>query len=511
MSNGRDRSEGSIRLLSRRTGVEQHKARRDAAGTRESDRGLAPRSRCRRSRTGSSRPTRSAAAIHHLGHSPLPSYREVVEILADLREILYPGYGRRQNLHMGNVGYHVGDLIDSLHDRLTQQIARAFRHDCKARDLETDFEAEAQLIAIRLLDTIPELRTGPGRGRPGRLRRRPGRQEPRRDPLLLPRRGGDHRLPDRPRAAPAGRAADPPDDDRVRPRQDRHRHPPRRHDRPPVLHRPRHRRRHRRDDPDRRRREDLPGRDPRRPELPPRRVPARSSATPSGTRRSRTRSSSTPTPRSSAARPSSATTPSSAPRPGSPGASPPTRPSPSKTPASDTARRTTASPTPIMPAGSIIRSDPGAASVVRRPSSGSDRDEPLDPRRRSRRGHVLEQAADDHAGDEPGVAGVPPASRRGSRPRRKAHSRPVFCIQRGARRTRPAAKSSEAPTCDADRDPQRLEVSPTDPTLALGLAERHEEEVGARPRGCDRGARPPPRASARRNGGHSVPTIWRPG
>jgi serine O-acetyltransferase len=96
--------------------------------------------------------------IHHLGHSPLPSYREIVEILADLREIFYPGYGRRQNLHMGNVGYHVGDLMDSLHDRLTQQIARALRHDCRARDLETDFEAEAQLIAIRLLESIPEIR-----------------------------------------------------------------------------------------------------------------------------------------------------------------------------------------------------------------------------------------------------------------------------------------------------------------------------------------------------------------
>ena len=97
--------------------------------------------------------------LHHLGHSPLPSYREVVEILADLREILYPGYGRRQNLHMGNVGYHVGDLIDSLHDRLTTQIARALRHDCKAaRDLEADFEGDAQLSAIRLLEAIPELR-----------------------------------------------------------------------------------------------------------------------------------------------------------------------------------------------------------------------------------------------------------------------------------------------------------------------------------------------------------------
>jgi serine O-acetyltransferase len=96
--------------------------------------------------------------INHLGHSPLPSYREVVEILADLREILFPGYGRRQNLHIGNVGYHIGDLIDSLHDRLTLQIARALRHDCKAKELETDFEAEAQLIAIRLLESIPDLR-----------------------------------------------------------------------------------------------------------------------------------------------------------------------------------------------------------------------------------------------------------------------------------------------------------------------------------------------------------------
>ncbi|WZO99644.1 serine O-acetyltransferase EpsC [Isosphaeraceae bacterium EP7] len=96
--------------------------------------------------------------IHHLGHTPLPSYREVVEILADLREIIFPGYGRRQNLHMGNVGYHVGDLIDSLHDRLTQQITRSMRHSCDSQDLETDFEAEAQLKAIRFLETIPELR-----------------------------------------------------------------------------------------------------------------------------------------------------------------------------------------------------------------------------------------------------------------------------------------------------------------------------------------------------------------
>ena len=96
--------------------------------------------------------------LNHLGHSPLPSYKEIVQALEDLREILYPGYGRRQNLHFGNVAYHVGDLIDGLHDRLTTQVARAMRHDCRALDLERDFEAEAQVVAVRLLESLPELR-----------------------------------------------------------------------------------------------------------------------------------------------------------------------------------------------------------------------------------------------------------------------------------------------------------------------------------------------------------------
>ena len=65
----------------------------------------------------------------HLGHKPLPSREAVVEILCDLLDILYPGYWRRQNLHIGNVEYHVGDLIDRLHDSLTQQVVRALRHE----------------------------------------------------------------------------------------------------------------------------------------------------------------------------------------------------------------------------------------------------------------------------------------------------------------------------------------------------------------------------------------------
>jgi len=116
--------------------------------------------------------------INHLGHYPLPSREAIIEILGDLMELLYPGYHRRQNLHMGNVIYHVGDLVDGLHDKLTQQIARALRHEsqtgklsplvghtepCDLRELSRpeqnpDFEAIAQQKAIQFLRKIPDLR-----------------------------------------------------------------------------------------------------------------------------------------------------------------------------------------------------------------------------------------------------------------------------------------------------------------------------------------------------------------
>ena len=100
--------------------------------------------------------------INHLDHCPLPSYDEVVAAVGDLKEILYPGYRRREGLHRGNIAFYVGDLVDLLHDRLTIQIGRALRHeagatsDCQDRE---DFEALGQAKTLQFLDALPELRT----------------------------------------------------------------------------------------------------------------------------------------------------------------------------------------------------------------------------------------------------------------------------------------------------------------------------------------------------------------
>ncbi|HLN26849.1 MAG TPA: serine O-acetyltransferase EpsC [Gemmataceae bacterium] len=95
---------------------------------------------------------------NHLGHKPLPSREVITDIVADLFDILFPGFARRQNLHIGNVEYHVGDLIDGLHDKLTQQIARALRHDYDERSPQIDFEALAQQKTIEMLKRLPDLR-----------------------------------------------------------------------------------------------------------------------------------------------------------------------------------------------------------------------------------------------------------------------------------------------------------------------------------------------------------------
>jgi len=103
-------------------------------------------------------------SINHLGHCSLPNYDTIIAAVEDLKEILYPGYRRRAGLHLGNVTYHTGDLIDRLHDRLTIQIARAVCHEagkdthCDPQQRQ-DFESLGQAKAVAFLERLPDLRS----------------------------------------------------------------------------------------------------------------------------------------------------------------------------------------------------------------------------------------------------------------------------------------------------------------------------------------------------------------
>jgi len=97
--------------------------------------------------------------LHHLEREPLPSREAVAEIVADLAELLYPGFGRRQDLSAANIGYHVGGLVDGLHRKLAVQIARSLRHEdpCDG-PADPENQAEADAKAVELLRQLPEIR-----------------------------------------------------------------------------------------------------------------------------------------------------------------------------------------------------------------------------------------------------------------------------------------------------------------------------------------------------------------
>jgi len=100
---------------------------------------------------------------HHLDLCPLPRYSVVIEVLEDLKEILYPGYRNRDCLRSSNVAYHVGSIIDRLYDRLVILCERAICHGQNSNDICTPekrsvIEQTAHQKVLAFLQQIPGIR-----------------------------------------------------------------------------------------------------------------------------------------------------------------------------------------------------------------------------------------------------------------------------------------------------------------------------------------------------------------
>ena len=102
--------------------------------------------------------------IEHLDQSPMPNYQVVIGIATDLKEILFPGYHQCRDLHWTNVSKHVGDLLNSLYERLREQIACALRYERGGRGTDgapwngDDADRRAREKSLAFLQSLPELR-----------------------------------------------------------------------------------------------------------------------------------------------------------------------------------------------------------------------------------------------------------------------------------------------------------------------------------------------------------------
>ncbi|MBA2882026.1 serine O-acetyltransferase [Desulfosalsimonas propionicica] len=94
----------------------------------------------------------------HIDYEPAPSEAEVIDILQNLREMLFPGFFSREKIDPVNLKYNMGRQVTLLYDMLAEQITRAVRYECFKFDLEcSDCRKRGYEAALAFLQSVPDL------------------------------------------------------------------------------------------------------------------------------------------------------------------------------------------------------------------------------------------------------------------------------------------------------------------------------------------------------------------
>ncbi len=100
----------------------------------------------------------------HLDSTFLPNRAKTIQLTELLRRLIFPGFFDEQRLTSDMIKYHVGDLLNQVHDLLYEQVRSALRYDLnrtagngKGDDCD-DCDEEARRVIGVFLGRIPEVR-----------------------------------------------------------------------------------------------------------------------------------------------------------------------------------------------------------------------------------------------------------------------------------------------------------------------------------------------------------------
>ena len=102
---------------------------------------------------------REIPTTRNIGESPLPSKSTVIEILEGVRDILFPGYYGSSGLCWENVRYYIGSKIDDLFIKLSTELSKGIKHECKeGGHVCIECIDKAEQCATDFFKKMPELR-----------------------------------------------------------------------------------------------------------------------------------------------------------------------------------------------------------------------------------------------------------------------------------------------------------------------------------------------------------------
>lgn len=100
-----------------------------------------------------------ADVFSHIDHAPLASEAYVADLIAGLRELVFPGYFSREKLDPVNYRYALGQTASRVFDRLVEQITHSVRHECLRHDLACSHCGErGRAGALAVMESLPAVR-----------------------------------------------------------------------------------------------------------------------------------------------------------------------------------------------------------------------------------------------------------------------------------------------------------------------------------------------------------------
>ncbi|MDX1971809.1 MAG: serine acetyltransferase [Candidatus Sumerlaeia bacterium] len=96
----------------------------------------------------------------HIDSGTIPNHEKIVALIGLFRALLFPGYFGRHQLKSKTISYHLGTLVEDIHDELKKLVTLAYLHEI-GKKVATTSEANscAEKITYDLLAQIPCLRS----------------------------------------------------------------------------------------------------------------------------------------------------------------------------------------------------------------------------------------------------------------------------------------------------------------------------------------------------------------
>ncbi len=102
---------------------------------------------------------KSGRLASHIEPVPIPSKKEVIDLVEQSQRILFPGFFTPLSLRPENLEYYLGQQLSVIYENLAVQVSSAIRHDCfRHNQLCTMCGERSYEIAAEVVRSLPEIR-----------------------------------------------------------------------------------------------------------------------------------------------------------------------------------------------------------------------------------------------------------------------------------------------------------------------------------------------------------------